>query len=138
MHQYQNYGASTLVYDGNAYTITNTYPRWTAQDVRETPYEAEGSWQSARVSHDSATPICFGSYCRSLLRRSCSIPQWPRLGEGTMRSVHRRRKQNGATKVRLTQHHSVPQKNSRTSVSTAAEADLGSDTSASELTLDNG
>lgn len=138
MHQLQNYGASTPVYDGNAYTITNTYQNGYLQMYATHPTEPRVPGGQPEYHMTQLRSFALGDTADRF-----------REGAGAYRNGLDWAKEqrdrfiadaNGTAQRRSAEPTSCSTaKNSRTSLSTVAEADLvESDTSADELTLDNG
>ena len=137
MHQLQNYGASTPVYDGNAYTIASTYQDGHLQMYATHPTEpkvpgGQPEYHMTRLKGYSVTGDVetfrkgAGAYRNA---RDWAKEQRDRLIANANGTAQQR-------SVELTSVSTV--ENSRTSLSTVAEADFTeSDTSAGELVLDN-
>ena len=137
MHQLQNYGASTSVYDGNAYTIANTYQNGNLQMYATHPTEPK-------------LPGGQPGYHMTQLRSVALGDTADRFREGARAYRNGRdwakeqRDQFIAAANEMAQRRSAEQtpfstvENSRNSLSTAVEANFAeSDTSTDELALGN-
>jgi hypothetical protein len=137
MHQLQNYGASTPVYDGNAYTIASTYHDGQLKMYAIHPTEPKVPGTQPEYYMTQLNAYALGGTADRF-----------REGAGAYRNARDWAKEqrdqfiadaNGTAQRRsaeLTSPSTV--ENSRTSLSTVAEADFAdSDTSADELSLDN-
>jgi len=136
MHQLQNYGASTPVYDGNAYTITNTYHDGHLKMYATHPAEPKVPGGQPEYHMTQLNTYSLGGAVDHFREGAAAF----RNGRDWAKEQRDRfiADANGTAQRRSAEPSSSTVKNSRTSLSTVTEAEFAeSDTSADELALDN-